>query len=472
MKQALFASGLSPQDINYINLHGTGTQENDLAEGKAILSLFGDSIPPLSSLKGAWGHALAASGTMGAAVVALAIQDGFIPPNTGMETVDPDIKLTPETAFTRKNISYAMINALGFGGNNAVMVMGKAGEERKSRLTNESWESPFFVHGCAMLTGAGNAEETFARLNAGAAIEGVVPADAILAHLPVKAARRLKKLSRLTLSLAISAVSQTQDNNPQAVFLGTRWGSLSETNDFLKNLFRTDEQFVSPTDFIGSVHNSPAGQVAIHFQAQGPNITITSGESTFEQTLFAAGRSSHNAPFLLIGADEYHEGLTPLFDPKASVTDGGGAFLLSREKKDARVYLLPLFEAFALADEEVISALVSCLGGPALIQEKFGLIMLGMPAGTEEQCRKQKEIFFQLTGAHPFVDYRSILGHFGSVSAVAAVVSVLIMGKGVTPQAFSGQDLNHTHGKSILILNLGKHVTALEVSPCENSHAP
>ncbi|MDR2861958.1 MAG: beta-ketoacyl synthase chain length factor [Syntrophobacterales bacterium] len=471
MEQALAEAGLSPQDVNYINLHGTGTPENDLAEGKAIFSLFqGEEIPALSSLKGAWGHSLAASGAMGAVVAAMAIQNGFIPPNTGLKTTDPDIMLTPETTFIRKNISCAMVNALGFGGNNAVMVMGKP--ERQGRPSPLRREQPFFVHGRSMLTGWGNTAETFARLDAEAAIRGTVPKEAMHANLPAKTVRRLKRLSRLALSLSISAAAQTSDNFPEAVFFGTRWGSLSETSDFLKALFETEEQLGSPTDFIGSVHNAPAGQVAVHFQAKGPNITITGGDATFEQTLFAADRSGVNT-LLLIGADEYHEHLTPLFAPGTHMTDGGGAFLLSRERKGAVASLIPIFEAFPLADEEVIDALVSHLGGPSLIQEKFDLILAGFPPDTGEQCQKQKEIFLRLTNyRHPLIDYRSILGHFGSVSAVAAVISVLSMEKGRMPRAFGGGESNPSHGKSILILNFGKHVTALEVSPCEGNRAP
>ena len=473
MRQALIESGLSPEDVSYINLHGTGTQENDLVEGKAICSLFKESkIPALSSIKGAWGHSLAASGAMGAAVVALAIQNGFIPPNTGMENPDPEIKLVPEASFIKRNISYAMINALGFGGNNAVMVMGKPYQERQNYPSSKLRELPFFVHGRSMLTGEGNTEKTFAHLDEGMPIHGTVPAEAMHGQLPAKMTRRLKRLSRMVLALAISTTAtQTRDNLPDAIFFGTRWGSLSETHDFLKSLFETEEQFVSPTDFIGSVHNAPAGQAAIHFKATGPNVTITSGDSTFEQTLFTVSGVSEETSFLLIGADEYHEHLTPLFDTSASVTDGGGALLLSHEKKEAHSYLCPLFEAFPLVDEEVITTLVSCLGGPARIQEKFGLIMLGMPANAWDQCQKQKKIFLQLTKyPHPLVDYRAILGHFGTVSAVAAVISVLITEKGVIPKAFSGQDINPFYGGSILILNLGRHITALEVSPCESNH--
>ena len=473
MKRALAASGLSPQDVSYINLHGTGTPENDLVEGKAIRSLFHDgNIPPLSSFKGAWGHALAASGAMGAAVAAVAIRDGFIPPNTGMETPDPETKLAPETSFSKRDIAHVMINALGFGGNNAVMVMGKADQERQSYPPSEKGEWPFFVHGRSMLTGAGDTEKTFSHLDEGISIQGIIPAEAMHAYLPVKTARRLKRLSRIALALAISAAAKTGDNLPESIFFGTRWGSLSETHDFLQSLFETEEQFVSPTDFIGSVHNAPAGQAAIHFQAKGPNITITGGDSTFEQTLFTADRNGGETPFLLIGADEYHERLTPLFAPGASVTDGGGALLLSREQKEARCCLIPLFEAFPTADEEAIAALVSRLGSPARIREKFGLILLGMPADTGDQCRQQKEFFLRLTGyPHLLADYRTILGHFGTVSAVAAVISVLIIEKGVIPQAFAGPDINHIYGGSILILNLGRHVTALEVSPCGSNHA-
>ena len=100
MRAALADAGLAPADIGYINLHGTGTRENDQAEAKAIKSLF-DAPPPLSSIKGATGHSLAASGAIEAVVSALIIGENFLPGNIGCRQPDPALGITPVAEATR-----------------------------------------------------------------------------------------------------------------------------------------------------------------------------------------------------------------------------------------------------------------------------------------------------------------------------------------------------------------------------------
>jgi len=330
----------------------------------------------------------------------------------------------------------------------------------------------FFVHGRSCLTGAGNTDSTLDMLSRGKELKGMVPSPDILKHLPGRTVRRLKRLSRMVLSLGISACAGKQENDlPQAIFFGTRWGALSETHDFLAKLFEMDERFTSPTDFIGSVHNAPAGQAAIHFQAPGPNITITGSSGSFEQALFAAGLLCRKEPFLLVGADEYNEYLSPLFDPVASSeerpTDGGGALYLKREKGGATSRVVPLFTGFSGTDESIIKELIIKLGGGVRIRERFGLILAGIPAAFRDQGKCQMNAF--LTGTdypHPIVDYRRFIGECASASAVAAVLAVLFTEKGTVPEGVCGGAPFDLDGRGVLVLGFGSHVTAMEVTPC------
>ena len=121
----------------------------------------------------------------------------------------------------------------------------------------------------------------------------------IVKPLSEKYVRRLKRLCRMALSLAVSACEDNEKSEPpSAVYFGTGWGGMSETYDFLSKLYASDEQFTSPTDFIGSVHNAAAGHVAIRFQSTGPNVTTTGGDCSFEHALYSASLLSHdsNAP--------------------------------------------------------------------------------------------------------------------------------------------------------------------------------
>jgi len=118
MKGALEKSGLKPSDIDYINLHGTGTPNNDSAEGTAIKRLFDPDYPPMSSTKSFTGHTLGASGGIEAVFSVLAIKHGIIYPNLRFETRMDEFPFGPEKRFLKgQNIAHVMSNSFGFGGN-------------------------------------------------------------------------------------------------------------------------------------------------------------------------------------------------------------------------------------------------------------------------------------------------------------------------------------------------------------------
>ncbi|SEW22928.1 3-oxoacyl-[acyl-carrier-protein] synthase-1 [Chitinophaga sp. YR573] len=118
MKGALEMSGLKPEEIDYINLHGTGTQNNDSSEGLAIERLFAPHYPPVSSTKSFTGHTLGASGGIEAVFSALAVREGYLYPNANFGTRMKEIPFTPVTAFSEGNkVHHVMSNSFGFGGN-------------------------------------------------------------------------------------------------------------------------------------------------------------------------------------------------------------------------------------------------------------------------------------------------------------------------------------------------------------------
>ncbi|HEY8781746.1 MAG TPA: beta-ketoacyl-[acyl-carrier-protein] synthase family protein [Mucilaginibacter sp.] len=118
MKGALEKSGLRPSDIDYINLHGTGTPNNDSAEGTAIRRIFDPHYPPLSSTKSFTGHTLGASGGIEAVFSVLAIKYGLIYPNLRFETRMNELPFEPEKRFLKgQKIDHVMSNSFGFGGN-------------------------------------------------------------------------------------------------------------------------------------------------------------------------------------------------------------------------------------------------------------------------------------------------------------------------------------------------------------------
>jgi 3-oxoacyl-[acyl-carrier-protein] synthase II len=125
MKRAMEDAICQPEDIDYINAHGTSTPFNDRIETKAIKSAFGNHAKTLSisSTKSMTGHLLGAAGGIEAVASILSIRNNFLPPTIHYKTPDPecDLNYVPNSAV-EKDIQYAMSNTFGFGGHNAVVI--------------------------------------------------------------------------------------------------------------------------------------------------------------------------------------------------------------------------------------------------------------------------------------------------------------------------------------------------------------
>jgi 3-oxoacyl-[acyl-carrier-protein] synthase II len=126
MKLALDDAGLAPADIVQINAHGTSTPLNDAAEAEAILKVFGEQAPPVTSGKGVTGHALGAAGALEAAAVIISMQKRLIPPTANTTTVDLGIDVV--TGGPREWVpGPTMSNNFGFGGHNGSIIITPAG---------------------------------------------------------------------------------------------------------------------------------------------------------------------------------------------------------------------------------------------------------------------------------------------------------------------------------------------------------
>jgi len=125
MEQALASAGLAPDDIDYINLHGTATKSNDASEDRAVFELFGPETP-CSSTKGATGHLLGAAGVTEAIISLLAIAHGMIPGGANTRVVDPALRSHYLLENKYQKVSRVLTNSFGFGGSNCSLVLGAA----------------------------------------------------------------------------------------------------------------------------------------------------------------------------------------------------------------------------------------------------------------------------------------------------------------------------------------------------------
>ena len=125
MKNALAKAGISPDNINYINAHGTGTGNNDLSESMALKNIFGEALPSFSSTKGFTGHTLAAAGAIEAVYCTLSLVSQATLPNLNFSNPMSETGMMPETQFRPAKIDYVLSNSFGFGGNCTCLIFYK-----------------------------------------------------------------------------------------------------------------------------------------------------------------------------------------------------------------------------------------------------------------------------------------------------------------------------------------------------------
>jgi 3-oxoacyl-[acyl-carrier-protein] synthase II len=128
IRQAHRRAGIDPEQVDYICAHGTGTPTNDATEVAAVRTVFGDRIPPISSIKSMIGHAMGAASAFGAIACCKALQEGFLPPTANVDKVDPDLgpdlDCVPGEGRPAR-LDVVQNHGFAFGGNNVVTILGR-----------------------------------------------------------------------------------------------------------------------------------------------------------------------------------------------------------------------------------------------------------------------------------------------------------------------------------------------------------
>jgi 3-oxoacyl-[acyl-carrier-protein] synthase II len=298
IQAGLRASGLTPDRVQYVNSHGTGTPKNDPAETRATrlgLGAAADKVA-VSSTKSMIGHLLGAAGAVEGIVAVKALQEQIAPPTASYEERDPecDLDYVPNTARPMA-MDVAISNNFAFGGANASVVFGRAGALERS-------PKPDFdrvvVTGIATLTSGGcEVEEVFrafvekrdcAPLENGVRI-GRVELDPS-PYLKPKERRRMDRLGIFAvvashIALKDAGLELNDDNRNQVgVIFGTGVGPMESMENFSRPLIQEGPQAANPAVFPNTVYNAAGGQVAMNVGAIGPASTVTAGH--------AAGSSS------------------------------------------------------------------------------------------------------------------------------------------------------------------------------------
>jgi 3-oxoacyl-[acyl-carrier-protein] synthase II len=308
---ALKAGGVRPDQVAYINGHGTGTPKNDPAETSAIKAAFGPASAHVmvSSTKSMIGHLLGAAGAVEAIVTARALEEQVAPPTANFDEGDPecDLDYVPNRARPAK-IDYALSNNFAFGGANAVLLLARAGvvdgrlpavETDQVVVTGLGAVSPAGVGIEALLEAYRGGRECLA-VEDGARV-GRTTFDPN-PFLTTRDRRRMDRLSVFAVSaakLALADAALTIDESNRArvgVLFATGLGPMEVMEEFVRPLLAEGPAAANPALFPNVVYNAAGGYVAMFTGAVGPASTLTTG--------FAAGASALAYGYELTSANE------------------------------------------------------------------------------------------------------------------------------------------------------------------------
>jgi 3-oxoacyl-(acyl-carrier-protein) synthase len=337
MQRALERGRLQPSEIDFVSAHGTATPDNDAMETRALQKLFGEAVPPVSSVKRFFGHTLAASGAIKAVLAVQSLREQAVPGTPGFEIADEKLGLEPVKEFRTQPVAHILSNSFGFGGNNVALVFECA--DFKSKISNLKPEinstaltkKGFAVLGIGAVSAAGNSlAEIAVTFRNGGAVTSAFAVPAVLPHTQAKVyaagefgaeqfiepakRRKLSRLQQLALVAARKSFSpefaKTVAPEKICVAVGTGLGSLNDTAAFVENLILKDERAPRPSLFTSSVHNSLASQIAIELNFSGLNSTPIQREISFETALWQGMTelASGRAELALVGAaDELNQ---------------------------------------------------------------------------------------------------------------------------------------------------------------------
>ncbi len=332
MRRALEDAGLMPDEVDYINAHGTATPFNDGSEGAAIAKIFGARVP-VSSTKAMMGHSLGAAGAIEAVFSVLAIRGGFLPPNINLNERDPawDLNIIANTARDAA-VGCVVSNSFGFGGTNASVVIESVRDTdtpvrarlEADRIVRVTANVASF--GCVTPLGK-SAEETARQIRAGeraTMVEvknpesgRVFPAalvpPAFTSHLGLEPRlRRASAISVLAAAAGNEALGSFLNANPErkprlAIVFGVSSGGVQYTRRFYEQIVKQGANAASPLLFPETVYNAPASHLAAMIGIDGATYTLV-GDGTvglqaleFGAHLIAAGDADD---VLVVAAEE------------------------------------------------------------------------------------------------------------------------------------------------------------------------
>lgn len=310
MKEALNMAHIEPEDIQYVNAHGTGTPNNDQSESESLKRLFGRKMPWISSTKSFTGHTTSASGSIEAVICLLAMQHHFIPANLGWEK-QMENGIIPCSGIENVRLKNVLCNSFGFGGNDSSLVFSTHPTEEETLQTERE---PQQTEGKPQRSER-EPQQTASNIRILSTVEINSEEDLsdIRKYVKPMEARRMGKIMKSSLLSSLEALEKAGIATPDAIITGTTYGCLENSEKLLVQLKEEGEEMLKPTYFMQSTHNTIGSNIAIKTHCHGYNITYTQGEDSLAWAIRDAKMllASGKAKTVLVGC---HDESTPLLN--------------------------------------------------------------------------------------------------------------------------------------------------------------
>ena len=343
IRTAIANSGIKPEDIGYVNAHGTGTAKNDEAEFLSLHAIFDDVNNDLSvsSTKAMVGHCLGAAGAIEAVYAIKALTTDIIPPTIGYTAEDLEalkekagkIDFMPNEKREKK-LDYVMSNSFAFGGSNASIIFSK-GEGNVAEVCNDE---PIYITGMGIVSPLGNGVSNYIeKVKNGETIEGnsvfseTTKEDYDKYDVKMAFYRKLDKLSLMQVVSGLedleSAGIEIADDKAEdyGMIIGTDDGPLTTVYKFQENINTNGTKSGSAFNFPNTVYNAAGGYLSIKTNMRGVNVTVTNGAQSGMSSLCYAYneiRQNHAKVMLATGTDENSDVMEKLYRQLGSVAEG------------------------------------------------------------------------------------------------------------------------------------------------------
>ena len=291
MREALQMAHMKPEDIQYVNAHGTGTPNNDLSESTALKRVFGNQMPFISSTKSFTGHTTSASGSIELVICLLALRHQFIPANLGWTQQMTD-GITPSMGEDHSSIHNVLCNSFGFGGNDSSLIV--------SSLQSDDTENKHRL------------QKSFIRIVSKVEITSEDQLTEVRNYVTPMEARRMGKIMKSSLLSSLKALKDAGIEKPDAIITGTSMGCLENSERLLLQLIEEGEGSLKPTYFMQSTHNTISSNIAIRLGCHGYNVTYTQDEDSLKWAIRDAEMQLRSGKYktILVGC---HDETTHVF---------------------------------------------------------------------------------------------------------------------------------------------------------------